>query len=105
MARSQAQIDRIHADKSASSGKIYIGPMNVFYVGSKLGHLIQESTVLGEVGGTTLRTVLNSIGYYSREEVIEILTAVADKLDNSEFEEYKKTAATKCFTIAMSITL
>ena len=103
MARTQVQINRIHADKSARPGKVYVGPSNVFYVGSKLGHLIQESTLLGEVGGTTLRSVINSIGDYSREELIEILISVADKVDQIEFEDYKKEA--KCFTIAMATAL
>lgn len=103
MAYTQQQIDRIHADKSAKAGFIYAGPNKTLYVGSQLGHLIQESYVNGEASGTTLRLLINNIGQYSREEIVEILTSVSEKLDKTEFEDYKKEA--KCFTIAMSIAL
>lgn len=103
MAYTQQQIDRLHADQAARPGFIYTGPKNVLYVGSKLGHLIQESPVSGEVTGTTLKLLISKIGDYSREEIIEILGSIADKLDKSEFEDYKTEA--KCFTIAMSTVL
>ena len=103
MAKTQDEIDRIHADRTAITGKIYIGPNNVYYSGSRIGHLIQESTLAGNITGTTLRSVVSNIGDYTTEEVVTILALVADKLDTSTFDLY--VAEAKCFTVAMAVAL
>jgi hypothetical protein len=73
MAKTQAQIDRIHQDRTAIAGRVYEGPKQVLYVGSKKGHLIQETFLRGDVEGTSLNSRIKSLGKYSTEEIEEIL--------------------------------
>lgn len=99
----QKEIDRIHLNKAAKSGKIYTGPKNILYYGHPNGHLVQQDQMSGDVIGTTLRSVVAKIGDYSVEELTEILESIADMISREEFEEYKQEA--KCFTITMATAL
>jgi hypothetical protein len=103
MAKTEQEIRNIHTNKRAIYNKIYIGPNNVMYVGLRSGALQQGSDMKGEVIGNTLRSIINNIGSYTRDELITILGEVANKVDTVDFEEYKKEA--KCFTIATAIAL
>ena len=72
MAYSQQQIDRIHSQRLAVAGRIYLGPKGVLYSGSKLGHLIQEEVLGGDLRGTTLAAKLN-LGEYNIEDLVDLL--------------------------------
>lgn len=103
MALTKADIDKLHRNKQATPGKIYKDTLGNLYSGTKDKGLHRESILSGELVGTTLSSIINGIGDYSREEIIELLSLINDKLDKSEFEEYKKEA--KCFSVAMGIVL
>jgi hypothetical protein len=87
MAKTQEQIDRIHASRTAVPGRIYTGPNGVRYSGSRLGHLTQEANMAGDVVGTTLQSKVNSLGKYSISEVEELLDGIRDEVPYFEFTQ------------------
>jgi hypothetical protein len=88
--KTQAQIDRIHESKTATPGKVYIGPRGVRYVGSKKGHLIQEQYLRGDVNGTTLNSRIDTIGKYTVQELEELLEALQEQVEEEVSEEGDK---------------
>ena len=103
MALTKADIDRLHRNRQATPGKIYKDTLGNLYSGTKDKGLHRESILSGELVGTTLSSIINNIGEYSREEIIELLSLIRDKVDQTEFDEFKKEA--KCFSVAMGIAL
>ena len=83
MAKTQTQIDKIHESRTAKPGKIYTGPKGVLYVGSKKGHLIQESFLRGDVQGTTLNSKISKIGGYTIEELEDLLESIEDFIESN----------------------
>ena len=79
------------------------------YRGTAKGFLERQVNVTGDVEGNTLGSSVAKVGGVSSSNLIKRLKAVEDalpgKVDDTDFEEYKKTAASKCYAVAMSIAL
>ena len=75
--KTKQEIDKINLDKKAVYGKIYIGPGNTFYIGSREGALIRESPLEGDLNGTTLRNKIGNLGKYTVKEIENILDALS----------------------------
>tara|TARA_R110000765_G_scaffold386217_1_gene478203 strand:+ start:1428 stop:2000 length:573 start_codon:yes stop_codon:yes gene_type:complete len=79
MSSTQIQIESIHTSRKARSGKVYTGPGNVRYSGSKLGHLIQEALMEGDVDGTTLKSRIARLGKFSVKEIEDAIDSIGSK--------------------------
>jgi len=101
------EIERIHNTRIAVPGRIYEDVNRVKYVGTKNKRLDIQKALSGDATGTTLGSSVDFIAGVSSTELIKrieiIEETLPEKVDETEFEEYKKQA--KCFAVAMSIAL
>jgi uncharacterized protein Smg (DUF494 family) len=99
----QEEIDKIHSKKQAVHNQLYGGPGDTVYIGRLDGYLEKAIDLQGEVGGSTLATLVNSIGNFSREEIVTLLGSIENLATKEELaSEVKKL---KCFNLAMSVAL
>lgn len=106
-------INKIHSMRQGVDGQVYRTIEGDEYIGLPSGFLRREQQTRGEIGGTSLKSGVKSIGKYSRKEVLSLLDEVAnnnwatndgtEKAIEIAIEAAKK--ETKCFSIAMSVAL
>ena len=99
----QEELDKIHVQRQAIDGTFYGGPNDDLYIGEASGYLHKAKIVQGEITGTSLATVVSSIGDFSREEIISLLGSAKNLITKEELE--KEVKELKCFNLAMSVAL
>lgn len=97
------ELERLHRTRTAVNGKVYEDVNRVKYIGNPQGFLERQKDLKGDVTNNTLGSSVEQVGDYSTEGLMNKLDEIDTKVEQEEFEEYKKQA--KCFAIAMSITL
>ena len=76
---------KIHVTKTAREGTIYKDVKNdIWYIGLEDGSLLKEVKLEGDVTGTTLRTILSSIGGMSASDLLELIEDLKERIEDLE---------------------
>ena len=100
---SAEEISKIHASKKAVFGQFYEDADGNLYIGRADGYLKKEIATRGEVAGTSLQTVIENMGDYSREQILALLASIENLATKEELADAVTEA--KCFSVAMSLAL
>ena len=101
MAFTPEEIKIINSNGTATPDKVYASTDSIWYIGTKTGRLDIEKPLLGNVTGTTLRTIVSQIGIYSTEELEELLEVIIGRLDGLD----KAIKEVECKALTYSIAL